>query len=81
MPGNNRRKIEGYIWNEEVLKAINANSEARAAAAKILELVKSGQASPLIRAYVADLALALGVELEALRELEQISGNAKGRDR
>lgn len=70
-PQNPRRKVDGYIWRQELNRAIRANEEARKALARLLRDSDAG--SPVTRATLyALISQALGDNLQALMELIRI---------
>ncbi len=64
-----RRKVNGYMWRQELARARQANKTARRALQKIID----ERPSPALTAiYITEAALALGLNFEALQALEQI---------
>ena len=71
------RKVGGYVFRQELARAINANREARRAIGRLLD----GEVTPrLLALYVAKAARALAENLDALREIEEITRQVKGDD-
>ena len=65
-----RRKVGGYIWKDEVHKALRANEAARKAVGQILD----GDPGPARQALLLALVAShLGDNLESLRKLQEIS--------
>ena len=65
-----RRKVGGYIWNEEVNNAIRANEAARRAVGQILDEDPGSARRALLLALIARY---LGDNLESLRKLQEIA--------
>lgn len=63
------RKVSGYIWRQELARAIRANRQAREALKQVLEDEPHGVALMWLLAQVAQR---LGEERDALAELQQI---------
>lgn len=69
-----RRQATGYVMRQEVNRAINANRLARMALQRILDEQPGPAAQAML---IAKTAAALGENLEALREIEQIVQSQK----
>lgn len=69
-----RRQTTGYVMRQEVNRAINANRLARMALQRILDEQPGPAAQAML---IAKTAAALGENLEALREIEQIVQSQK----
>jgi len=65
------RKVGGYIWRQELARAVRANRLARRALKQVLEDEPHGVALMWLLANVAQY---LGDERDALAELQQIRG-------
>jgi len=63
------REVGGYIWRQEVNRALQANKLARKKLTRILEDGLGRQRTVFL---LAEISQQLGVELEALVELEKI---------
>jgi len=71
-----RRKVGGYIWNEELINALRANEAARQAIGQILDEDPSSTRRALLLAIAARH---LGDNLESLRKLQEITGSNRRR--
>lgn len=65
-----RRKIGGYIWKDELHKALRANEAARRAVGQILDGEPGSARRALLLALIAQH---LGDNLESLRKLQEIA--------
>lgn len=72
-----KRRTGGYVFRQEVVRAVNANRAARDALRRLLDEKPGPQAMAML---IARAAQALGENLDALRELEQIGRNWKEPD-
>lgn len=64
-----RRKVRGYIWNEQVMAAVRANKAARRALGQMLDENPGPARRSLLLALIARY---LGEGLGALMELQEI---------
>lgn len=66
------RKTGGYIWRQEIARAIAANNTAREALQRILD-DRPGPAATAM--YMAQAAIALGDNMDALHALRTIGAD------
>lgn len=69
-----KKKIGGYAWRQEIIRAVNANKAARKALGQIIEEKPGPQTLAML---IAKASAALGENLDAIREIEQIALNAE----
>ena len=70
-----KRKAGGYVFRQELTRAMNANKAARAALRRMVDEQPGPQTMALL---IARAANALGDNLEALREIERILTDEEG---
>ena len=82
MTKRRRQKIGGYAWNRHIQQAHAANTTAREALTAIHQHIASSPTlSPiLVSQLIAEAALALAENQQALRELQQIAKTAQEKD-
>jgi hypothetical protein len=69
-----KAKVGGYGWRYEVGRALRANQETREV---IRRLVEDEPGRGMVLLLASRAAIALGTQMEALRELEKIGENAR----
>ncbi len=73
-----RRRINGYIWNEQMARANCALADIRKLTADIITALDLHPVSVrLLLTYAAQIALHLNTAAEALRQLEIIAATNK----
>jgi hypothetical protein len=74
MNAKSRRRICGYIWNEQMARLYKAHDEIRTITAGTVDLLEQHPPSVrLLLTYVAQIALHLNAAAAALREIERIA--------
>ncbi len=74
MNASTRRRICGYIWNEQMGRLHRAHDDIRALTTQILENLEAHPIGVrLLITYAAQIALHLNSASAALRELERIA--------
>ncbi len=74
MGAASRRRVAGYIWNEQMARIERAHEEIRGLTTQIMEGLESHPVSVrLLLHYAAQIALHLVSATTALRELERIA--------
>jgi DNA-binding SARP family transcriptional activator len=74
MNAKSRRRICGYIWNEQMNRLHQALDEIRTTTADTVDVLEQHPPSVrLLLTYAAQIALHLNAATAALREIEQIA--------
>ena len=74
MGAASRRRVAGYIWNQEVARIEQSHDEIRGLTRQALACLENHPISVrLLVTYVAQIALHLNTATAALRELERIA--------